>query len=142
MSTIEKQTFSTLPAIRPILDQVSNKWSILVLIFVCDKPQRFNEIKRRLDGITQKALTETLRRLERHGLLSRRVIPTSPVAVEYSITSLGRTLQGPLTALYQWAIDHQSEIERAKESFDIHKAKGPYEPALRKQSALGRPSLK
>ncbi len=96
MQTADEQILATLPAIRPILDQISNKWSILVLTFICEKPQRFNVIKRRLDGITQKALTETLRRMERHGLLARRVIPVSPVAVEYSITPLGRTLQEPL----------------------------------------------
>ena len=121
MPSTDEQILVTLPAIRPILDQVSNKWSILVLTFICEKPQRFNVIKRRLDGITQKALTETLRRMERHGLLARRVIPVSPVAVEYSITPLGRTLQGPFTALYEWAISHQQHIDKAKEIFDSRK---------------------
>ena len=122
MSNIEEEIIVTLSTIRPILDQVSNKWSILVLTFICEKPQRFNAIKRRLDGITQKALTETLRRMERHGLLARRVIPVSPVAVEYSITPLGRTLQGPFTALYEWAVSHRLDIEKAKKVFDSRKA--------------------
>ncbi len=121
-SSTEEQILATLPSIRPILEQVSNKWSILVLTFICEKPQRFNAIKRRLDGITQKALTETLRRMERHGLLARRVIPVSPVAVEYSITPLGRTLQGPFTELYEWAVSHRLAIEQAKEAFDARKA--------------------
>lgn len=118
MPPAEDQVLATLPVLRPILDQISNKWSILVLTFICEKPQRFNAIKRRLDGITQKALTETLRRMERHGLLLRRVIPTSPIAVEYSITPLGRTLQEPFTALYEWAVKHRPEIEDAKADFD------------------------
>ncbi len=122
MPNTDEQILVTLPAIRPILDQISNKWSILVLTFICEKPQRFNAIKRRLHGITQKALTETLRRMERHGMLARRVIPVSPVAVEYSITPLGRTLQGPFTALYEWAVSHQPDIEKAKEVFDSRKA--------------------
>jgi DNA-binding HxlR family transcriptional regulator len=109
---------ATLPAVRPILEQIANKWAILVLTFVCDKPQRFNVIKRRLDGITQKALTETLRRLERNGLIARRVIPASPPGVEYSITKLGRTLQDPFAALYDWSVTHQSEIAKAQSKFD------------------------
>ena len=128
MPNTDEQILVTLPAIRPVLDQISNKWSILVLTFICEKPQRFNAIKRRLDGITQKALTETLRRMERHGLLARRVILVSPIAVEYSITPLGRTLQEPFTALYEWAAGHQSEIEKAKEVFDSSKAKSEVLP--------------
>ena len=122
MPETEEQILVTLPAIRQILDQISNKWSILVLTFICEKPQRFNAIKRRLTGITQKALTETLRRMERNGLLARHVFPVSPVAVEYSITPLGRTLQGPFTALYEWAVTHQVDIERAKGAFDLRQA--------------------
>lgn len=114
-----EEILATLPAIRPILDQIANKWAILVLTFICAKPQRFNAIKRRLSGISQKALTETLRRLERNGLLSRRVLPVSPVAVEYSITPLGRTLQEPFAALYDWTVSHQLDIVEAQKSFDL-----------------------
>ncbi len=122
MPNTDEQILATLPTIRPILDQISNKWAILVLTFICEKPQRFNAIRRRLEGITQKALTETLRRMERHGLLARRVFPVSPIAVEYSITPLGRTLQEPFTALYEWAVGHQVEIEKAKQGFDARQA--------------------
>ncbi|MCX2194660.1 helix-turn-helix transcriptional regulator [Pantoea agglomerans] len=80
---------------RPILEQVANKWSVLILTVLCSQPSRFNAIKRRLDPITHKSLTEALRRLERNGLVSRNVIASSPVAVEYAITPLGRTLQDP-----------------------------------------------
>lgn len=121
MDTKETGVLATLPAVRPILDQIANKWAILVLTFICEKPQRFNAIKRRL-GITQKALTETLRRLERNGLVARRVIPVSPVAVEYSITKLGRTLQDPFAALYDWSVTHQQEIAKAQSEFDAFAA--------------------
>lgn len=118
----EEEILATVPTILPILDQIANKWAILVLTFICTKPQRFNAIKRRLNGVSQKALTETLRRLERNGLLARRVIPVSPVAVEYSITPLGRTLQEPLTALYDWALSHHVDIMEAQKSFDLIKS--------------------
>lgn len=119
MSTAEEEVLATISIVRPLLEQVANKWAILVLTFICEKPQRFNAIKRRLNGITQKALTETLRRLERNGLVARRVIPVSPVAVEYSITPLGRTLQAPFTALYDWTVSHQLDIAKAQKSFDL-----------------------
>ncbi len=119
MSKEEEELLAAVPAVRAILDQVANKWAVLVLTFICEKPQRFNAIKRRLDGITQKALTETLRRLERNGLVARRVFPVSPVAVEYSITPLGRTLQAPFTALYDWTVKHEDDIAKARRSFDL-----------------------
>jgi len=103
---------------RPVLEQVANKWSVLILTVLCSEPSRFNAIKRRLDPITHKALTEALRRLERNGLVHRRVIPTSQVAVVYSITPLGRTLQEPFVALVAWAAAHGGSIEQAQEAFD------------------------
>lgn len=103
---------------RTIIDQISDKWSMLILAVLCSEPQRFNAIKRRLEGVTQKALTHALRRLERNGLISRRVIPTSPIAVEYSVTPLGRTLKEPFAALYAWTMEHGSEIEAARQAFD------------------------
>lgn len=103
---------------RLILDQIADKWSVLILAALFDQPTRFNALKRRLDGITQKSLTDALRRLERNGIVARRVIPTSPVAVEYSVTALGQTLGGPFAALYQWTIEHHEQIEQARRSFD------------------------
>jgi DNA-binding HxlR family transcriptional regulator len=103
---------------RPIIDQIADKWSMLILTVLRAEPQRFSAIKRRLEGITQKALTQTLRRLERNGLVARRVIPVSPVQVEYSMTPLGRTLQRPFAALYDWTIEHMSDIALAQQDFD------------------------
>lgn len=99
---------------KPVLEQIANKWSVLVLAVICVQPSRFNAIKRRLDPITHKALTEALRRLERNGLVNRRVIATSPVAVEYSITPLGKTLQAPFTALIAWAQEHGDALKAAQ----------------------------
>jgi DNA-binding HxlR family transcriptional regulator len=77
---------------RPVLEQIANKWSVLILTVLCTRPSRFNEIMRRLDGITHKALADALKRLERNGLIRRDVLTTTtPVGVEYTITSLGRS---------------------------------------------------
>ncbi|NDL63717.1 winged helix-turn-helix transcriptional regulator [Acerihabitans arboris] len=120
MCQAANDTLDIASATRPILDQIANKWSVLILTAICTEPVRFNELQRRLAGITQKALTESLRRLERSGLVVRRVIVTSPIAVEYSLTPLGHTLQVPFAALYTWAVEHQSDIERAQRDFDLH----------------------
>ncbi|MES3021613.1 MAG: helix-turn-helix domain-containing protein [Pseudomonadota bacterium] len=118
MGTFEEPTFAAACATRPILDQLANKWSVMILSVLCEKPQRFNVVRRRLEGITQKALTQALRRLERNGLVKRRVIADSPVAVEYSITPLGRSLQKPFQEVYQWALDHTADLEQAQRDFD------------------------
>jgi DNA-binding HxlR family transcriptional regulator len=103
---------------RLLLDQIADKWSILILDALCAGPLRFNEIKRRLDGITQKALAQSLRRLERNGILARRVIPSSQVAVEYSVTSLGRTLEQPFRVLFDWTVDHSDTVMEARAAYD------------------------
>jgi DNA-binding HxlR family transcriptional regulator len=107
---------------RFLLDQIADKWSVLILAALCKKPLRFNELKRCLDGITQKALTQALRRLERNGILARRVIPSSQIAVEYSITSLGRTLEHPFNALYLWTLDHLAAVMQAQSAFDTRES--------------------
>lgn len=96
--------------IRIVLDQVGNKWSIMILTLLCNGPVRFNELRRRLGNITHKSLTEALRRLEHYRLITRNVLSTSPVAVEYEITSLGLSLEGPVSALVRWAEDHSDEM--------------------------------
>ncbi len=106
---------------RLLLEQVADKWSVLLLAALCDGPLRFNEIRRTLEGITQKSLTQSLRRLERNGIVDRRVIDTSPVAVEYSITPLGHSLKTPFRALYSWTVDNLQDVERARARFDQRK---------------------
>ncbi len=103
---------------RLLLDQIADKWSMMILAVLADGPLRFNAIKRGLEGITQKALTQSLRKLERNGIIARHVIATSPVAVEYEITPLGRTLIEPFRALYMWTKEKMPEVEAAREAFD------------------------
>ena len=103
---------------RELLDQVLDKWSLSVLNELCERPCRFNELRRAIPGVTQKSLTATLRRLERNGVVQRRVISTRPVAVEYGITALGKTLRGPIDALVALADEQLPNIERARIAFD------------------------
>ena len=106
---------------RLILDQITDKWTIAVLAALCERPLRFNEVRRQLGGVTQKALTQCLRRLERNGIVARRVLSGSPVAVEYSVTALGVTLKEPFRALNQWTLDHMAEVHRAQAAFDARR---------------------
>lgn len=108
---------------RVLIDQIADKWSMMVLAVLDAGPLRFNVIKRELEGVTQKALTQCLRRLERNGLISRQVIAASPVAVQYEITPLGRTLQPPFRALYAWTLAKLPEVETARETFDRRAAR-------------------
>ncbi|GIH64652.1 HxlR family transcriptional regulator [Microbispora siamensis] len=85
---------------------------------VLNEPRRFNDIKRRLEGVTQRVLTQTLRRLERNGMITRRVLPTSPVGVEYSLTPLGESLREPFGRLYDWTVDNADEIQRHQMEYD------------------------
>lgn len=103
---------------RPILEEIGNKWSVLILTVLCTRPSRFNEIMRRLDGITHKALADALKRLERNGLILRHVLPTAPVGVEYTITPLGHSLKEPFAALYGWALTHGAKMQTAQATYD------------------------
>ncbi len=112
------QHFSSECPSRVLIDQIADKWSMMVLAVLDSGPLRFNAIKKQLEGVTQKALTQCLRRLERNGLVAREVIADSPVAVQYEITPLGRTLQPPFRALYAWTIAKMPEVEQARQAFD------------------------
>ncbi|WP_186067650.1 winged helix-turn-helix transcriptional regulator [Burkholderia gladioli] len=101
-----------------MLDQIADKWSMLILASLRDGPLRFNMIKRRIDGITQKALSQCLRRLERNGIVDRRVITESPISVEYRITELGRSLDRPFQALHLWTLENLAEVEAARARYD------------------------
>ena len=105
-------------SIAPILQRVGDKWSILIVMILARGPHRFNELKRMVDGISQRMLTLNLRGLEREGLVSRKIFPTIPPKVEYALTDLGRSLCGPIIALGQWAEDNYDAIEAARQAFD------------------------
>jgi len=110
-------------AISEVLGRVGDKWSVLVVTRLGDGPQRFNELKRSIGGISQRMLTLTLRGLERDGLVTRTVFPTIPPRVDYALTPLGRDLLQPVAALGAWAIRNQAKITRARERFDGDGAK-------------------
>ncbi|WP_024698699.1 winged helix-turn-helix transcriptional regulator [Pseudomonas avellanae] len=118
MLELQPQCFSSDCPSRTLFDQIADKWSMMVLSVLDDGPHRFNAIKRRLEGVTQKALTQCLRRLERNGLVSRQVISLSPVAVQYQITSLGQSLQQPFRELHKWTLVKLSEVEEARVQYD------------------------
>lgn len=111
-------------ATRPILDHIANKWTVLILSVLCTQPARFNDLRRRLDGITHKALSEALKRLERNGLISRKVLPTQPIGVEYTITDLGCSLREPFAALYTWSLANGPAMARAQSSYDSRRNEG------------------
>ncbi|HEX3368355.1 MAG TPA: helix-turn-helix domain-containing protein [Candidatus Cybelea sp.] len=104
---------------RLILDRIADKWTTLIMgILAQHERRRFNELRRTIGGISQKMLTQTLRDLERDGLVKRTIYPEVPPRVEYELTDLGRTLCGPLGSLTQWAHDHMDEVKRAHAQFD------------------------
>ncbi|WGW13564.1 helix-turn-helix domain-containing protein [Saxibacter everestensis] len=103
---------------RDLLDQVLDKWPLQVLDRLCEQPSRFNELRRAIPAVTQKSLTATLRRLERNCVVDRVITSSRPIAVEYRITSLGKTLRGPIDELLQWTAMHMPDVERARAKFD------------------------
>ncbi|WP_296078488.1 helix-turn-helix domain-containing protein [uncultured Agrobacterium sp.] len=118
LETLSRQALCDMPKVRPVLDKIADKWTILILTVICPKPSRFNEIKRRLDGITHKALADALKRLERNGLVTRTVLPTQPIGVEYAITPLGHSLREPFEALCAWAMTNGEKIDAAAKTYD------------------------
>lgn len=104
--------------IASILAMVGDKWSVFVIMTLHDGPKRFNELKRIVDGISQRMLTLTLRGPERGGLVTRTVFATIPPRVDCELTDLGRGLSKPVQALGMWAMEHKSEIEDARARFD------------------------
>ncbi|MDQ0633954.1 DNA-binding HxlR family transcriptional regulator [Arthrobacter pascens] len=107
------------PPHRELLDQVLDKWSLSVLNELCDRPCRFSELRRAIPSVSQKSLTATLRRLERNGIIERKLLSSRPVAIEYRITRLGKTLRHPVDVLLEWAAAHMPAIEQARETFDV-----------------------
>lgn len=104
--------------IRDVLDRIGDKWSVLLLANLKDGALRFGVLRRRIPDISQRMLTETLRHLQRDGLISRTVFPTVPPSVEYALTSLGRSLHEPLDRLVEWSSVHHDHVRSARASFD------------------------
>ncbi|MFA1549259.1 winged helix-turn-helix transcriptional regulator [Actinomadura chokoriensis] len=97
-----------------VFRRVGDKWSMLLVILLGGRPHRYNELHRAIEGISQRMLTHTLRNLEADGLVRREVHATVPPSVEYSLTSLGCSLLEPLSALADWAVHHEAEINEAR----------------------------
>ncbi|EFM12594.1 transcriptional regulator, HxlR family [Paenibacillus curdlanolyticus YK9] len=101
-----------------VLEIISNKWTALVIYALEDGTIRYGEIKRRIAGISQKMLTQTLKQLERDGLISRKVTPSVPPVVEYKLTLLGESLIPYMRQLTEWANVHFAEVQHAREAYD------------------------
>lgn len=108
--------------VRQILDRVADKWSLLVIALLDRRSLRFTELRRMIDGISQRMLTRTLRHLERDGLVMRTVHPTVPPRVDYELTPLGATLHDTIRTLVTWTEEHQSHIAAARAAYDARMA--------------------
>lgn len=108
--------------VRQILDRIADKWSLLVLALLAERPLRFSELRRRIDGVSQRMLAVTLRHLERDGLISRTVFPVVPPRVDYALTELGESLGSTVQALVEWTEGHQERIIEARNRYDSAKA--------------------
>ncbi len=111
-------------AVREVLNRVGDKWSVLVIGVLGEGPQRFSELLRAIEGLSQRMLTLTLRGLERDGLVTRTVFATIPPRVDYALTPLGRTLLEPVRELAAWAEKSRAQIQSARDAFD-KRAKAP-----------------
>lgn len=112
------------PAIRDVLNRVGDKWSVQIVAYLGDGPLRFSELRRAIEGISQRMLTLTLRGLERDGLVTRTVFPEIPPRVDYELTRLGKTLLVPIQGLAEWAAEHRTSIQDARSKFDSKPKRG------------------
>ncbi len=103
---------------RMVLDRIADKWAVLVLGLLGDGPVRFNQLRRQIEGISQKMLSQTLKSLERDGLVRRKAFPTVPVTVEYSVTPLGQTLSATVDSLRIWAETNMEQVLQAQQHYD------------------------
>jgi DNA-binding HxlR family transcriptional regulator len=111
--------------VRQILDRIADKWSLLTIALLEGRTLRFTELRREIDGISQRMLTVTLRQLERDGLIRRTVYPVVPPKVEYELTPLGRTLHKTIQALVTWTEQHQNQIASARAAYDARAIEEP-----------------
>jgi DNA-binding HxlR family transcriptional regulator len=103
---------------RQVLDRIADKWTMLVVVALQHGTLRFSELRRSVGGISQKMLTQTLRALERHGMVEREVIPTVPVTVRYTLTPLGHSLADAVSVIREWAYANMDAIETARAAYE------------------------
>jgi DNA-binding HxlR family transcriptional regulator len=118
MTTTPHPLHEDCPMVRQLLTRVAEKWSMLVVMLLRHGPRRFNDIKRNTSGISQQMLTRTLRGLERDGIVTRTIFPTSPPQVEYRLTELGCSMSEPVLAFGEWVRDHLNEFHAAQQRYD------------------------
>lgn len=111
--------------VRHVLDQIGDKWSILVLTALKLKSHRFSELKRAIPDVSQRMLTKTLRSLERDGFIERHVTPTTPPRVDYNLTALGQSLVEALEPLAGWALDNRIDVAKSRAVFDEQASRAP-----------------
>jgi DNA-binding HxlR family transcriptional regulator len=104
--------------IRSVLDRIGDKWSVLIIMTLAEAKRRFGELRREIPDISQRMLTQTLRDLQRDGLVSRHVFPTNPPSVEYRLTALGQSLLAPMAGLVRWSDTNHAAIRKARGVFD------------------------
>lgn len=114
---------ATCLAVRDVLNRVGDKWSVLVVALLGDGPRRFSELRRSIEGISQRMLTLTLRGLERDGLVTRTIFPTIPPRVDYELTAMGRTLLKPINALAEWSEENRAAIQDARNRYDTKQSR-------------------
>jgi DNA-binding HxlR family transcriptional regulator len=107
---------------RLVLDRIGDKWTVLVVLVLLDGSQRFSQLRARVGGVAPKVLTQTLRRLERDGIITRASFAEIPPRVEYALTPLGRSLEQPIRAISDWAEENMPRISRARETYDRPRA--------------------
>jgi len=118
MPPITEQASQCCASIREILSLVGDKWSVLIIVILSERSLRFNELRRKIDAISQRMLTRTLRELERNGLLTRTVTPSKPPSVAYELTALGKSLLEPVQALITWTLENYQKIAESRGEFD------------------------
>lgn len=118
VSTPTRRDAERCRVIRETFDRLGDKWSLLLVSILSQGPLRFTELKNAAEGISQRMLTLTLRKLERDGLVTRTVYPEVPPRVEYALSPLGMTLVGPTSALADWAVENRFEIAQHQRAFD------------------------
>jgi len=115
MARTRYNTYDAACPTRQALDRIADKWTVLIVGLLAQRSHRFGELRKAIDGISQKMLTQTLRSLELDGLVARRVKPTVPVTVEYSLTPTGKTIIEPLEAIRHWAERHIASVLAARQ---------------------------
>ncbi|NYI03460.1 winged helix-turn-helix transcriptional regulator [Allostreptomyces psammosilenae] len=122
---------------RPLLDRLGDRWSALALAILEEGPEYHGELRRRMGEVSRKVLTQTLRALERDGLVSRTVVQGPVVRVRYALTPLGHTLAAPLVAIRDWTAHHQAAVDQARRAYDARPAE-PGVTRLREEAAVAR----